>query len=125
VNEDAVINENKQRKFSVHRYLVNIVVRMLFFLFPVPLHLLDFGYSINEMLPDYFPIGVTILLVGGVIGGVLDILLPQKYVVGGRIALRAFNIATLAWFEAIDFKVKVNVNVDAGGKGIAIKDHRE
>ena len=125
MNDNSLNDVNSPKKFSVHRYLVNIVVRMLFFLFPVPLHLLNFGYSINEMIPDYFPIGVTILIVGGVIGGVLDILLPQKYVIGGRIALKAFNIATLAWFEGIDFNVKVKVNVDAGGKGIAIKDHRE
>ena len=125
MNDNSPNGANSPKRFSVHRYLVNIVVRMLFFLFPVPLHLLNFGYSINEMIPDYFPIGVTILIVGGVIGGVLDILLPQKYVIGGRIALKAFNIATLAWFEGIAFNVKVKVNVDAGGKGIAIKDHRE
>ena len=74
-------------------------------------------------MPDYVPIGLTILIVGGFIGGVLDIILPKKYVIGGKIATKSFNIGTLSVFEGIESKVEVDVG--ASGKGIAIKDHRE
>ena len=77
----------------------------------------------NEILPDYLPIGLTILIVGGLIGGILDIILPKKYVIGRKIATKSFNLGTLSVFEGMEFKVKVDVG--ASGKEIAIKDYRE
>ena len=113
------------RYASVQRHILTVFVRLLFFVLPIPLFLIDFGYEMNKALPDWIPLGVSILCIGGLIGGVLDILLPQRFLIGGRFAMKAFNIGTLAWFEGINFKVKVNLDVDAGRKGIALKDHRE
>jgi len=54
---------------------------------------------------------------------ILDIALPRKYVIGGKIVAKIFNIGTLSWFEGIRFNVSVDVG--ASGKGISVKDERE
>ncbi len=113
-------------EFSVQRYVLNIFVRSTFFLFPVPLELLKnvhFFYPWRNMIPEFIPVGLTIFVIGGLVGGILDIILPRKYVIGGKIATKFFNIGTFSFFEGIQFNVKVNVG--ASGKGIAVKDHRE
>jgi hypothetical protein len=43
-------------------------------------------------------------------------------VIGGKIAVKLFNIGTLSWFEGIEFGIKY---IGIKGQGISIKDERE
>ena len=117
-----MITDN-EKKVSFQRYLLNILVRIVFFLAPIPVPN-PFGYS-----PEYLhlPIGLTIAILGALVGGILDIFLPRESVIGGKIAVKLFNIGTLSWFEGIEFRVKISFGAKFGakGKGISVKDIRE
>ena len=118
VNTDKKQTKKRaSQKFSIQRFIINIIVRSLFFLYPVPLPIVN---SHVEMT-IYLPIGFSILVIGVLIGGILDIFLPRKYVIGGKIATKSFNIGTISFFEGMRFKV----DVGASGKGIALKDPGE
>ncbi len=47
----------------------------------------------------------------------------EKYLIGGRLAIWAFNFSTLTWFEGIEFNISVNTGF--GNKGVTIKEERE
>jgi len=120
VNEDAVasasqqnenIAEDGQKKFSIQRFLINRIVRTAFFLAPA-IPIAD-GF--------FLPIGLTIFVIGGFIGGVLDIMLSRNVMAGGKVMTWAFNVGTLSFFEGIEF----NINVGTSGKGVSLKDVRE
>lgn len=115
---------------SIPRYLVNIFVRSLFFFGLLPiLLLLEYViipgridiWNLNPVL--LIPYGLSIFIALGTIGAILDILLPKRYVIGGIIAVKGFNIGTFTWFEGIRFNI--SVGVDASGKGVSVKDKRE
>lgn len=124
----------KDRSFSIQRYIINVIVRSAFFLLPIPVHKIIFliqdqqYFPLPMILPPdvnylYVPLGLSIALVGILIGGLLDIVMPKQSVVGGRLAVKSFNIGTLSWFEGLRFSV--SLDVAASGKGIAVKDTRE
>ncbi len=124
----------KDRSFSIQRYIINVIVRSVFFLLPIPVHKIIFFFQDQQyfplpmiLAPDvnylYIPLGLSIALIGLLIGGLLDIVMPKQSVVGGRLAVKSFNIGTLSWFEGLRFSV--SLDVAASGKGIAVKDTRE
>ena len=133
-NIDNVIKPNKTNSFSMQRYIVNVIVRSTFFLFPIPIHQIIHYMQDKQFLSSelnlplyidylYIPLGLAIVVIGTTIGGVLDILLPKQYVIGGKIAVKSFNVGTLSWFEGLGFRV--SLDVAASGKGIAVKEERE
>ena len=77
----------------------------------------------NKNIFFLLPYGLIIFIVFGIIGSILDIILPKKYIIGGRMAIWAFNFSTLTWFEGIEFNISVNTGF--GGKGVSIKKERE
>jgi len=93
--------QSSEESFSFQRYIVNVIVRFAFFI----------------------PLGFSIAVIGLIVGSILDILLPRRYVIGGKIVAKTFNIGTLSWFEGVKFSVSVDVG--ASGKGISVKDERE
>jgi hypothetical protein len=110
--------------------LINIIARLAFFLFPIPIaqilssaQLSNTDISIFTNYIPYIPLGFSIATLGLLIGGILDILLPRKFIIGGKIVAKSFNIGTLSWFEGIRFSLSVDVG--ASGKGISVKDERE
>jgi len=123
--------QNLEESFSFQRYIINVIVRFAFCFFPIPVHFdsLEFIHYLPLVffyLPwefPYLPLGFSIAVTGLIVGGALDILLPRKYVIGGKIVAKTFNIGTLSWFEGIKFSVSVDVG--ASGKGISVKDERE
>jgi hypothetical protein len=124
INEDYQDNSalSEHKSFSFRRYLLNIIVRFSFFVCPIPVHSIftTLEYRIPSYAPEYIPFGITFIILGIILGGMLDILL-QESLIGGKIAVSAFNIGTLSKFEDIKFKVEVG----ASGKGISIKDKKE
>lgn len=117
----------KYEPFSIRRYSLNVIVRLLFFLFPIPTYGI-FNFSSSYGSPfDYrisleiIPLGIAIIFFGVIIGAIFDILLPKDNLLGGKIAIGAFNLGTLSKFEDIKF----NIEVGASGKGISIKDKKE
>lgn len=103
------------------RYGINIVVRLIFFLLPIPISkIIDILHGIGilsyNIRLDYIPLGITMALVGVVIGGILEIILPSKYLIGGKIAVQSFNMGTLSWFEGLRF----SFTLDSNRKGIAL-----
>lgn len=123
--------ENTKR-MSVMNYLISVSVRTAFFLIPIPINTLlsMLSQKINITIPTIpfmdnlpgLPLGLSILLIGAILGGVVDILFPHS-VAGGRIAIKSFNIGTLCWFKGIG--LSVSLQLDATGKGVAIKDQKE
>lgn len=136
---DNIYNSIKPEKkdnssFSIQRYIINVVVRSAFFLLPIPIHeIIHYLQNKQFLSPDlslppyidylYVPLGLAIVVIGTIIGGILDIILPKEYVIGGKVAVKSFNIGTLSWFEGLGFKV--SLDVAASGKGIAVKEERE
>ena len=126
--------EEQPSSFSIQRYIINVIVRSVFFLFPIPiLGIIHYIQDKQFLPPDlnmpiymdylYVPLGLTIVVVGTIIGGILDIVLPSKYVIGGKVAVKSFNIGTLSWFEGLGFKV--SLDIASNRKGIAVKEERE
>jgi hypothetical protein len=66
---------------------------------------------------------MILFLIFGVIGSLLDIILPKNSIIGAKIAIWAFNFSTLTWFEGMEFNVSVNAGFR--GKGVSIKEERE
>ncbi len=112
---------------SIQRYILNLVVRTLFFFGLSPIFYLV-NYPSIPSLQDksiflLLPYGLIIFVIFGIIGAVLDIVLPKRFLIGGRMAVWAFNFSTLTWFEGMEFNISVNTGF--GGKGVSIKDERE
>lgn len=138
-SENLLDNKQPQTSVSVVRHLINIIIRMVFLFAPIKtLYLLKlfelFRLQNSSIYRDfynfsgyvsYIPLGLSIVFLGALVGCILDILLPSKYVVGGKIAVKSFNIGTLSWFEGIKFNVKIDVDLESSRKGIAVKDTRE
>ena len=130
-----VEQNNQKRTTSIQRYVLNVIVRTLFFFGLSPVFYLlnandisftDYlisAYQNNQNIYLLLPYGLIIFIVFGIIGSVLDIILPKKYLIGGKTAIWAFNFSTLTWFEGIEFSVSVNTGF--GGKGVSIKEERE
>lgn len=134
--ENPSLSPDKSTKggYSIINYLVSVGVRILFFLYPIPLNSLyqfieKYQISITQYIPSIvptnfiptsLPLGLTILMIGTTLGGILNILFPN-HLIGGKIAVKAFNIGTLYWFKGLGF----HLEVDATGKGIAVKDQKE
>jgi hypothetical protein len=57
----------------------------------------------------YLPLELSIAAAGLLLGGILDIVLSRRYVIGGKIVAKTFNLGTLSWFEGIRFNVSVDV----------------
>lgn len=124
VKDESVTKTNS---VSVQRYILNLIVRTLFFFGLSPILYLV-NYPSIPSLQDksiflLLPYGLIIFVVFGIIGAVLDIVLPKRFLIGGRMAVWAFNFSTLTWFEGMEFNVSVNTGF--GGKGVSIKDERE
>jgi hypothetical protein len=75
--------EEQPSLFSIQRYIINVVVRSVFFLFPIPiLGTIHYMQDKQFLSPDlsmptyidylYVPLGLTIVVIGTVIGGILD-----------------------------------------------------
>lgn len=124
-------NKNNNRAVSIQRYVLNVVVRTLFFFGLSPVFYLSSAMDTpfityffqNKNIFFLLPYGLIIFIVFGIIGSILDIILPKKYIIGGRMAIWAFNFSTLTWFEGIEFNISVNTGF--GGKGVSIKKERE
>ncbi len=112
---------------SAQRYILNLVVRTVFFFGLAPILYLASYPSVPSIQDKsiflLLPYGLIIFVVFGIIGAILDIVLPKRFLIGGRMAVWAFNFSTLTWFEGMEFNVSVNTGF--GGKGVSIKDERE
>jgi len=109
-------------RYEILNHIIIAAIRLAFFACPVPLHWIfsDQIVRTHFMGIRYFAVGVTIAIIGLLIGGVIECLFPRESVLGGKIATSCFNWGTLAPLGRIEFNIKV-----AQGKGIQIKDKRE
>jgi len=131
--ESSDVEVSDKNDISIQRYVLNVIVRLLFFFGVSPILLLYyhnlsslryfrlFDIKVNEFL--LLPYGLIIFLLSGIVGSFLDIVLPKSYLIGGKIVVWGFNFSTLTWFEGMEFNVSINAGFR--GKGVSIKEGRE
>ncbi len=128
MNESQEENNNEEpqpsavrNRTSIQRYILNVVVRLLFFFGFSPILYFFPNFEVDTLFK--LPYGMILFVVLGTLGAILDIFLPKNFVLGGKLVIWAFNFSTLTWFEGLEFSVSVNAGFQ--GKGVSIKDERE